>query len=370
MIGRITVIAAAGLVVLVLLVFSVRLFAADILSRGSTLYARETAVDLFPGSVSYILSLVDLRRQNDLDIRRQLRMATQADPVDARLFIELGLECERAGDYDSALRYLLESSRLSQEFLPRWTLANYYFRRNDLTQFRFWMHSALEVGAPNLTAAFRLLWNSGLTTAEISTVIPHTRDAVVGWLRWCVDQGRLDAAREAAAESLRQWPGESAGVLIRYCALLARGSASARAQAADLWNALVARGLLHQRPVYPAGAPTVEDPDFSTGPGDLAFGWHMIPVEGVVSDHYGRGIHFRLDGNEPEKCDLLTQLLSLRPGSKNVLRCRYDSTGLLPGSGLYWHIEDPDAHTALEETPIFLNDQQKEVTAPFTVPPG
>jgi tetratricopeptide (TPR) repeat protein len=364
---RIAAAIACGAVFLALLIASVRLFAADILSHGSSLYARETAVQLFPGSVSYILSLADLRRQSDLDIRPQLRRATMADPLNARLFIDLGLECERAGDYDSARRYLIEGTRLSHEFLARWTLANYYFRRDDTPDFLAWMHSALEVGAPDLRPAFRLLWSSGIAPEKIASIIPEDKNALLAWLAWCVEEGRLDAARHASEIALQRWPQESAGLLSRYCAQLASSSGH-RLQAVDLWNTLSMRGLQSWAPVFPARKPLVEDADFSLGPGSLAFGWHVHPVDGIIAQHYTRGERFELDGNEPENWVLLDQLLSLHPGARYTIRCRYESSGIPAGSGLGWRIQDPDTHVAWSQSPAFLSDGQKLVDLPFTVP--
>src|SRR5438309_1492336 len=60
------------LAVLFLLITSARLLVSDILAHGRSLDTRESAVRLFPGNVSYILALADLRRQSDLDAREQL----------------------------------------------------------------------------------------------------------------------------------------------------------------------------------------------------------------------------------------------------------------------------------------------------------
>ena len=73
------------------------------------------------------------------------------NPWDTRSRIELGLLAEAEGDQATATRYLLQAAEADHLFLPRWTLANYYFRRGDTALFWRWakeaadrVHAALE----------------------------------------------------------------------------------------------------------------------------------------------------------------------------------------------------------------------------------
>ena len=364
--ARIAVSLVPCAILIFLLIVTVRLFTADVLSRSTSLYGRQTAVRLFPGDVTYILSLVDLRRQNELEVRDQLRLATLADPLEAHLFIDLGLETERAGDFDTARRYLLEAARLSNEFLPPWTLANYYFRRDNMPECVKWLRRAIEIGTADMRPAFRLLSLAGVSSSEMANTLPRTRHVFIPLLDWAVSDGRMDLVHEVGPVVVRQWPHAQPHSLLRYCALLAVSSASDRLQAADVWNTLVADGVLAQTSIFPATAPRVVDSGFTDTSGSLAFGWRLNTVEGIIPVNYSKGLRLEFEGTEPDRWPVLMQVLSLRPGASYVVRCSYQSSGLPASSGLFWRVEDPDTYADLTQTTGFLNDAQHSVDTKFT----
>jgi hypothetical protein len=75
-------------------------------------------------------------RRNPIVGEAQLRRALDANPRLSSAWITLGIEAERAGDPPGAEAMLLEAARVDHQFLPAWTLANFYFRRGD--PIRFW----------------------------------------------------------------------------------------------------------------------------------------------------------------------------------------------------------------------------------------
>ena len=64
-----------------------------------------------------------------------LRAAVSVNPRDSAAWIALGLEAERAGDMDQAARCLLEAEKVDRQYLPAWSSANFFFRREDGVQF-------------------------------------------------------------------------------------------------------------------------------------------------------------------------------------------------------------------------------------------
>jgi hypothetical protein len=59
-------------------------------------------------------------------------------PRDTSANIERALELERSGAVAQAEFILLEAARLDRQYLPAWTLTNFYFRRNAIPQFWSW----------------------------------------------------------------------------------------------------------------------------------------------------------------------------------------------------------------------------------------
>ena len=359
--------AGAGAVFLLLLmVSSLRLFVADVLSRGSSVQSREAAVKLIPGNVSYIMSLADLHRQQDADVRADLARATRADPDNYRLYIQLGLEYERVGDYRSASACLREAARLSQEFLAPWTLANYYFRRGDTTQFLFWIRRALDAGPLDPTAVFHLLWQSGASPSAIDAAIPRTPQILIPYLAWLMSQNHPDLARPIAATILSHFPADGHDLLLSYCGLLAAGNESQRLEAVELWNALCARGLLQEKPVFPARPPNVVDARFRDLQARLAFGWQQLTDQVQVS-RVDRGLVLSFDGNQPEQCGIFAQLISIQPARRYAFDCSYESD-LPADNGVSWRIEDARNNAPLQSGDVFLDGDAHEVSVPFTAP--
>jgi tetratricopeptide (TPR) repeat protein len=353
-------------ILLLLMVSSLRLFVADVLSRGSSVQSREAAIKLIPGNVTYILSLADLHRQQDADVRADLVHATRADPDNYRLYVQLGLEYERVGDYRSASACLQQAARLSREFLAPWTLANYYFRRGDMPQFLFWIRRALEAGPPDPTAAFHLLGQSGATPSEIDAAIPRTAQVLMPYLSWLMSQNHPDLARPVAATILSRFPAEGRDLLVSYCGLLAAGNESQRLEAVQLWNGLCARGLLHEKPVFPARPPDVVDPRLREVQDHLALGWQQVTDQVLVS-RVDRGLFLSFDGNQPEQCSIIAELVSIQPARRYAFESSYESD-LPADNGVSWRIEDAQSNAPLQTGDAFLAGDAHEVNVPFTTP--
>ncbi len=72
-----------------------------------------------------------------------LRRAVALNPSDGRAWIEMGLRLEATGDLGAAEQALLRAAQEDLTYLPRWTLMNYYYRRNDVDRFWFWAKAAV-----------------------------------------------------------------------------------------------------------------------------------------------------------------------------------------------------------------------------------
>src|SRR5450631_2222523 len=122
--------------------FSIRLAQADAAFRHPESVGR--AVALMPDNAEY-LSLQALQLEyNGLDSAPLLKHIAELTPLASAPRLRLGLAAEVRGDFDAAERWLLDASKVDHQFEPRWTLANYYFRRQNASEFWKWMRTALE----------------------------------------------------------------------------------------------------------------------------------------------------------------------------------------------------------------------------------
>ena len=67
-----------------------------------------------------------------------LETALKLDRYNAQAAIELALQDESEGNYSEAEKLLLGAFTVDRTYVPRWTLANFYFRRNNLPAFWTW----------------------------------------------------------------------------------------------------------------------------------------------------------------------------------------------------------------------------------------
>ncbi len=81
-------------------------------------------------------------RRGPIGEAAQLRRELDENPRFSSAWITLGIEAERAGDPAGAEAMLLEAARVDHQFLPAWTLTNFYFRRGDPSSFWPWAKRA------------------------------------------------------------------------------------------------------------------------------------------------------------------------------------------------------------------------------------
>src|SRR5882724_561661 len=144
--------------------WSVRLAWADQLFRRDTESAVARAVELAPGNAEYHARLAALRQDAGRDaaaVESELHAAVQANPRMSGAWIGLGLRAETAGDVAQAEGDLVRAVQADHTYPTLWTLANFYFRRNDLDNFWPLARQALSIGdvtAHDPVPIFRLCW--------------------------------------------------------------------------------------------------------------------------------------------------------------------------------------------------------------------
>ncbi|MBI4874384.1 MAG: hypothetical protein HY822_07115 [Acidobacteria bacterium] len=321
--------------------WSVRLACADLASRANTVESLARAVALDPGNAAYRAWQAELEEHEGRDPTPALTAAAALNPRDSAVWIRLGLQAELQGDYPRAERHLLEAARVDRLSTPRATLLHYYFRRGDWERFWHWSRPAFEMSYGDRTPLFQLCWRATEDAALIlGRAIPPQPEILAQYLRFLLDQGRLDAAAAVAqAVSSKAGPAETP-LLLAYCdRLLEQGQA---APALEFWNTLCDRKLLPYPPLDPQNGPLPTNGDFSASPLRQGFDWRVaaLPEVSIVRLDSPPALKFTLSGKQPERCDLLWQYIPLLPRRSYRLRFRYRTAGLAPDSGIRWRLID------------------------------
>lgn len=241
--------------------------------------------------------------------RTALEAAVRASPRRSSAWIALGLEREAALDYSAAERCLLEAARVDRTYQPRWTLANFYFRRDDAERFWLWARRAAGMASRDLTPLLALCSRTGADPAEIARrIMPDNLAARRAYMTFLLRAGRPAPAGALAVE------------------IAPRARAEDRPALLDACNAMLAAGdSVRALPVCNAVAPA--EPFSSQG-----FDWRLPAVEGVWAAHDPDRLELRLSlsGAQPANCELLWRYLA--PARRH--RLEYEAAP--PGRGFFW----------------------------------
>jgi hypothetical protein len=328
--------------------FSIRLAQASAEFDHRTPESVARALEILPRNTEYLLlrSLqLDYGGENASPL---LERAAAIDSLSSAPRIRLGLAAEARGDSIAAEKWLLDAARVDHQFEPRWTLANFYFRRSRKDQFWKWMHSALEVSYGDRRPAFDLCWTMSQDAREIfAKAIPEHTDVLGAYLSYVLDQHRNAAGPVAVKLGELRDPGYSALLDSASDALLEAGDTAA---AREVWRLL-------GRP-DPHG---VANGNFARPPVNHGFDWRLLEPPGVTHVHIESPPAHRilLSGKQPEACDLLRQMLTVEAGKRYELHWEARTPGITQPSGIEWSVTGRSA-------PIGAGDNWQKGAVSFT----
>lgn len=146
-------------------------------------------------------SIVDwfgARPVEDLVHEGLLSRAHQVQPRETSVSIQLALQAEKEGDIGVAERLLLQAAALDHQFLPAWTLTNFYFRRGNLEGFWTWAARSAYLTPHDPRPIVRLAARLESDPAEIAEKLGRRPPVLRGQLDELIGAGRLDAAMTVA----------------------------------------------------------------------------------------------------------------------------------------------------------------------------
>lgn len=350
--------------------WSARLAWADQLSRSTDRSAVERAVRFSPGNADFRIRLARTLQSAGGDPTSALQAASALNPTDAAVWMRLGLAAEMRGDLAGAEHYLLEATRVSRQFEPRWTLANYYFRRGAATHFWPTATQALLAGYGDLSPMFDLCWKMSQDDAFLAAhVIPEKRSVLDSYLGFLMRENRLRAAAEIAGRIAAQATEADRPALLAWCdRLLQEGEAGG---ALETWNALCGRRLLPYAALDPAHGVSLTDGSFAADTNGSGFAWRLESGPGVLcsrnqSPSY---VWVSFSGRQNDSCEPLSQYLPLAPGAHYRLRYQYRTSDMAAESGLRWQFRNAaDGAPLASQSPWLSSPQWKDDEALFTAP--
>lgn len=325
---------------------AVRLGVAETIFRQDTAEAIKRAIAIVGPAAAFEQRLAEVDAPN---ARQALEQAVAADPRASAAWIALGLIEEADGEFEAAERSLSEASSVDRQYLPLWTLANFYFRRANREKFWLSADRAASLTYDDFRPLLRLCDEF---EPDPNRVLAHFRDSrrmQPPYLNFLIGEGRLDAAEQVAKG---MWNDRANDPL-----LIDLADREVRAgnpiPAIELWNA--ASGF---RPLDPSRGRILTNGDLARAPLNLGFDWRMVETEGVAEAWKPSELVFTFSGSEPEACGVLEQTIYF---ISHHFRLRFDYlTGAVAPSGLRWALDNAAG------PPLRASDEWKEGT--FDIP--
>jgi tetratricopeptide (TPR) repeat protein len=132
----------------------------------------------------------------------ELRAAVRLNPRLAAAWLQLGLDAEANGNFPGAEADLLRAARVDRQYVPSWTLANFYFRRGDAVKFWPWARRAAELTYDDYRPLLRLADTLETSSREVAASLGGGAPLLRAYLDLLIGARRPDSAR-AIADLLR-----------------------------------------------------------------------------------------------------------------------------------------------------------------------
>ena len=310
------------------LYWSARLGIADIYYRQDSLASVRRAIEIVPDEARYYQRLAQL--YGSTNVASILERAVQLNRWDADSLIDLGLDAEARDDQTRTEASFLEAAQLNSTWVPRWTLANYYFRRSNSAGFWKWTSQALAVASDrrDFIPLFKLARQLESDPTVMLKTLPDRAAPLRRYVTYLLETGETRAL-EASASRLLDCG--TVGNDRPYIFWAIEGFISHRQPdgAVSLWSKL----KQHQWIGNDTGAA------FTDSPLQSSLDWRYKNVNGVTRT-LGQDGSLRLEfsGHQPEDVGLLERFIPVRAGVKQMFE--WGQTKTTPAeAGVQWEIK-------------------------------
>ena len=331
---------------------------ADYLFHQDTEASIRSAISQTPDNWKYYMRLA----QFDQDHARELLAAAlRLDRYNAQADIEMGLQYEAEGDFVRAEHSMLAAYAVNHTYLPRWSLANYYFRRNNMPAFWSWARSAAAMPSDHIEPLLALCWRVSPDPEKITAEIANDQPKFLRqYLNFLLSMNQMNMAAAIAPRLVNGGnPRTDRPIMLSAINKLV---AAGHAKSADsLWHLLIRRHWIVGDTTLPNNA------DFARKPLPVKFDWHLPECSGMYSWPGSSGLQTQFSGSEPESCTVSEQTVVLNRG-KYAMEYSYQTSGILPNTGIHWQIVDAKSNAILARSSDLSSDAPKQAGFLFSVP--
>jgi tetratricopeptide (TPR) repeat protein len=337
-----------------------KLARADYLSQRDTVEALRSAILLAPDDSEYYMRLAKL---DEGHARELLATSLRLDRYNAQANIELGLLEEADGDFGPAEKLFLNAFDVDRTYMSRWSLANFYLRRDNIPAFWLWARKATEMPASDdIGALFELCWRVSPDPKQIErNILNDNPDVVRQYLAFLLEKNQLHESAGVSSRLMRDGAPETdrpllLSVVNRLVAVNDTGQATA------LWNELIQQHWVVAETTWPNNANFARDPE------PASFDWSLPSYRGLHSWTGPAGLETEFTGDEPEACTIAEQTMALLRGTY-LLEYSYRTADIPPNTGIRWQIVDAKSGIILAESSDLSSGTPQSGALAFSVGP-
>jgi hypothetical protein len=346
-----------------------------ILARASELFAQDTpvsiaaAVRLQPHNSLYLDRLASWQ---SYDRKALLKRSIAEDPFDYNAWIRLGLMAEiQDDDSATAAHCYLQAANVNHMFLPRWTLANFYFRQQKPDDFFHWTKQTLAVTPYSSDPVFAQMWQMTQDEDTLQAAIPDLPRILLQYAWYLSNNKQYNSIPRAVERLVRLVNKNDAAKWGRddlLAASLDRMLAAGYLQPAlTVWSTLKNAGWIEQS--VPNDQSPLTNGDFHIPFFRHGFDWAITDNPGTRLEQLADVPQLRVSlyGDEAEKITLLQQYVVMAPGAHYTMKWQTQSEELNEPSGFAWHL-----HAIGSGAPEIISGDiiATNPTWNFTSPPG
>jgi len=351
--------------------YSILFARASLLFQEDTASSVPAAVHLVPYNADYLARLAVWQPDRKTAL---LHRTVELNPFAADSWIQLGLTAEmQQHDIASAERDYLKAAQVDHMFLPKWTLTNFYFRRQDEERFFQWAKATLAITPYPPYPVFEQMWLFTQDAGKIAAFIPERPRILVQYAVFLADAHQFRAIPPvvkrlvtSAGSSDPVGAGRDGLIAPVEDRLLAAGYLQ---PALQIWTSMKEGNWIGLS--IPTAASPLTNGDFRAPFFRHGFGWVPIETSGVgieqMPDQDAVGV--TLSGSQPEHCVLLQQYVPLDPNRSYRLEWQTSAQGIASPSGLAWHLHpvQSNLHSDLAGGDLLASSSG---TWDFQAPPG
>ncbi len=320
-------------------VWSIRVGLADYYARQGTVAGARRAIALTPDRADWHVLLAELLAEQDpAGATAALQRAAALNPLDASVWIALGLRAEAQSDNGKAEQYYLRAAEVDAKFLPRWTLANFYLRHDNTEKFWYWAKAAVPMMYGDATPFFRLCGRITEDGNLIDRLEIRKPEIQAQYLSYLLGQGQIDVLDSAARHVLENHREADTPLLLAVCDRLLADKHTQKSL--ELWNRLAEERRIPFEQVGTAAGKLLTNANFTVEPTSHGFDWRLPAVEGVSVSRQETppGLRLAFSGKQPEACELLLQFIPVQPDSGYEMTYTYRTSDIDPNTGISWQV--------------------------------